>query len=98
LDGGGLLYPSLLDEVLYEIRGLVDYRARLTRLDGKTCLQVEAEVISPESNALRDIRRKLVSIPAIAKGLAMGEMSEPKVSLADPGSFRIISRAKKLLA
>jgi phenylacetate-CoA ligase len=97
LDGGDEIYPSLFDDVLYEISGLVDYRAILTRQEGKTCLEFRAEVLSPGMDTLPDIRKKLVSMPVIAKNIAIGSMAEPKVALADRGSLQASSRAKKLL-
>jgi phenylacetate-CoA ligase len=97
LDGGDEIYPSLFDDVLYEIPGLVDYRAVLTRQEGRACLEFRAEVLSPGMDTLPDIRRKLVSMPAIAKNIAIGSMAEPKVALADPGSLPASGRAKKLL-
>jgi phenylacetate-CoA ligase len=97
LDGGDQIYPSLFDDVLYEIPGLVDYRAVLTRQEGRACLEFRMEVLSPEIHTLPDIRRKLLSMPVVAKNIAVGRMTEPKVALADRGSLSASARAKKLL-
>jgi len=97
LDSGDVLYPSMLDDALYEIPGLVDYRAVLLQEEGKSRLKVEAEMRSPDCTALQHIRSRLASIPGIARGIASGKLAEPEAAFADPDELRAAGREKKLI-
>jgi phenylacetate-CoA ligase len=98
LDGGDEIYPSLFDDVLFGIRGLMDYQAILTRQEGKDLLEFRAEVFSPEPSTLPEIYRTLLSVPGIAHAIASGRMVEPRVVLANSDTTaHSIGRAKKLL-
>jgi phenylacetate-CoA ligase len=97
LSSGDTIYPSMLDDALYEIPGLIDYRAELMSQEGKSRLSVEAEMQSPDERGLQSIRMKLVSVPAIAASIAAGCMAEPKTSLAPIGALRPVGREKRFI-
>jgi phenylacetate-CoA ligase len=97
LSSGDHLYPSMLDDALYQIPGLVDYQAVLIQHGDKSNLKVEAEMQWTEGSALQRIRYKLASIPAVARSIASGIMAEPEIAIAAPGKLRSGGREKKLL-
>jgi phenylacetate-CoA ligase len=95
---GDELYPALLDDLLFEISGLVDYQAILERNENKERLHLKVEMMQPGINSRSEIFHKLASAPIIARGIALGTMIDPEVELVDPGTLRLESRTKKLIA
>jgi phenylacetate-CoA ligase len=97
LEGGDRIYPALFDDVLLGVAGIVDYRAELTRLQGKEQLAFTIELLSRDAGALPEINRKLLSIPVIAHRISTGKMAPPEIRLADPGALQPAGLAKKLI-
>ena len=96
LDGGDEIYSSLFDDVLFEVSGLIDYQAALTKHEGKDRLEFRVEM--PDSGkALQEIYRKLHSLPVIAKNITAGRMADPKVLRTDKGELQSVGREKKLI-
>ena len=87
LGSGGELYPALLDDALFDVPEVIDYRAVLTRVSGKERLELNAEATSREPGVRQAIHRKLLSIPALASGLGAGGMLDPTVALVAPGAL-----------
>ena len=85
LDGGDELYPALLDDILFEIPGLIDYSAQISRQQEKHRLELRVEVVSPD--LLPEVYRKLLSVPVIARNIANGNITEPGVVPARPGEL-----------
>jgi phenylacetate-CoA ligase len=97
LEGGDQIYPSLFDDVLFEISGIVDYQVVLRQHENKDRLDVTAEVFSQDPDILPQINRKLLSLPVIRKRIAEGRMAAPEVRLAGRGELTSAGRAKKLI-
>jgi phenylacetate-CoA ligase len=95
LDGGDTIYPSLFDDALYEIPGMLDYQVVCMRQEQKERLEFNVEVMSPD--ALPDIHRKLLSMPVIRHRIATGRMIEPAVLPVPAGSLQSAARYKKLI-
>ncbi len=95
LDGGDEIYPSLFDDVLFEIPKLIDYQAVLTRRDGKEQLEFTLEM-RPDQDAgiFPDICSKLLLIKPIAKSIAGHRMLEPTIRY---GAIQPAGQSKKLL-
>jgi phenylacetate-CoA ligase len=94
--GGDEMHPVLFDDVLFEIPGLVDYQVIVTRDEGKDRLDFRIEMLSDDGVA-SEIEKKLLSAPIIARNMAAGKMSSPKIELTDRGELRSTSRAKKMI-
>jgi phenylacetate-coenzyme A ligase PaaK-like adenylate-forming protein len=97
-ENGDELYPALLDDLLFEIPGLIDYQAILERYENKEILRFKIELGLPQAHSLSEIVHKLASAPIIARGLSCGTMLNPEVELVGPGRLRSQNRAKKLIA
>jgi phenylacetate-CoA ligase len=97
-ENGDQIYPSLFDDVLFETPGLIDYRAVLSREEGKDCLSFTVEVLFAAEDLIPTIRGKLLSVPVISKNVSDGRMVEPRVQLAALGALQSTGREKKLLA
>jgi len=97
VEGGDPIYPSLFDDALFEIPEIVDYRIALTRLEGKNRLELKIEVFSREPDILPKIHGKLLSVPAIARNVAMGAMLDPTVELVHCGALGASGSGKKLI-
>jgi phenylacetate-CoA ligase len=95
LDGGDTIYPSLFDDVLFQVPGLLDYQVVLTRQEDRQHLDFRVEIISP--NALPVIASKLLSMPVISANIAAGKMTAPSILPFPSGTLPSASRAKKLI-
>jgi phenylacetate-CoA ligase len=98
MENGDELYPALLDDLLFEIPGLIDYQAILARNENTEKLRFKIEMALPQANSIPEIIHKLSSAPIIARGLSCGTMLHPDVELVGPGMLRLENRAKKLIA
>jgi phenylacetate-CoA ligase len=94
LDGGDEIYPSLFDDVLFAVPGLIDYQVVLTKHDGKEHLELTVEMSSKDAAVLPDIHRNLLRVKPIARSVAGGRMIEPTIHC---GVLQPTGRAKKLL-
>lgn len=94
---GDELYPALLDDVLFEVHGLMDYQVLVTRQDGRDCIEFRIEPVEKGWDLVPEVRNRLLSMPIIARNMASGKMVEPRVELLDPGALQSVSRAKKMI-
>ena len=67
-----------LDEVIFQVEGVLNYRCALSEAEGKETLTVD--ILSVEGNSIdrdtmsQQVQRALHQIPAVAKGLAGGQV------------------------
>ncbi len=94
LDDGEEIYPSLLDDVLFEVPGLIDYQAVLTRHEDKARLELTVEMLAQDEDCTPDIYRKLLLVKPIARSMARGRMLEPTIRY---GAMQSAGQTKKLL-
>jgi phenylacetate-CoA ligase len=97
LAGGDEVYPTLFDDLLYEIPGLIDYRLALIRHEDKDRLEFKIEMQSEHPDLLPEIRKRLELAPIITKNIAAGRMEEPRVELLPWGALKTAERAKKMI-
>jgi len=95
---GDEIYPSLFDEVLYEMPEVVDYQVNLNRLSGKDSLSFIVEVTQVNDRVKEEVRKKLSSPPVVETNISAGRMTESKVELVGLGGLKRSGRAKKLIA
>jgi len=75
---GKLFTIAELDETIFQIDGVLNYRCELSEAEGKEILTID--VISAEGNPMgrdalsQEVRRVLHRIPAVAEGLAGGQV------------------------
>jgi hypothetical protein len=79
---------------LFEIPGLIDYQAVLTRRAGKEHLGLTVEMPAQDTEILPEIYRKLLSVKPIARSVSGGRMIEPTI---DYGALKFAGRPKKRL-
>jgi phenylacetate-CoA ligase len=97
LSGGDEVYPTLFDDLLYEIPGLMDYRLAIIRHQDRDRLDFQIEMQSKNRDRLPEIRMKLEHSPVILKNIAAGRMAEPRIELLDWGALQRAERAKKMI-
>jgi phenylacetate-CoA ligase len=97
LEAGDPIYPSIFDDILFEIPGMMDYQVVLARDEGKERLELKAELLTQRSDAIPEIHRILLSIPAVRKSVDAGTMAEPVVLLAGKSALTSLGREKKLI-
>ncbi|WP_158447391.1 DVU_1553 family AMP-dependent CoA ligase [Syntrophotalea carbinolica] len=87
VDLGGLLKPCMsdLDEALFSLRGLLNFRAVLTMLDtDRSTLQLMIETLPGAERRTRDhVDRRLPTIPALRAAVAAGRLVLQPTVLAD---------------
>jgi phenylacetate-CoA ligase len=98
LEDGDEIYPTLFDEILYSIPGLIDYRVIVTKREGLDCLEFKIELMEGMSRRILEVQEKLLTAPIIAKNLRSGKMAAPCIEILGPGALRAANRAKKLIA
>ncbi|MBN2321354.1 MAG: phenylacetate--CoA ligase family protein [Acidobacteria bacterium] len=97
LGNGAEMYPTLFDDLLLSIAGVIDYRVKLLRHESMDRLEFTIETIRENDNVLAEINRTLRLAPVIADNIAAGSMNEPRVKLVGMGAFRTADRAKKMI-
>jgi phenylacetate-CoA ligase len=97
LASGDEVYPTLFDDLLYEIPGLIDYRLAVIRHETKDLFDFKIEMQSECLDRLPEIRKKLDLSPIISKNIAAGRMEEPHIELLPWGALKTAERAKKMI-
>ena len=72
--------------MLFEIPGVVDYQLTAARENGMDHLSFRVEMVPDQTGRISEIRRKLLSIPIIAKNLSAQKMFEPAIELVAWGT------------
>lgn len=100
IDIGGPLKLSMsdLDEALFTISGLLNYRVRLyTPASGKKALQLTLETLPGRERQTRDtINRRLPAIPALHEAAATGALVLLPAQLAE-APFSASARTKRMI-
>ncbi len=94
---GDEMYPSLFDDVLFEIPGLMDYQVTVSRQEYKDRLDFRIEMTPNCIDRIPEINSRLLSEPIISKNVASGKMLEPGIEVVPFGTLRSASRAKKMI-
>jgi phenylacetate-coenzyme A ligase PaaK-like adenylate-forming protein len=97
LQTGDEIYPALFDDCLFEIPGLIDYQAILIRENNKECFEFIIEMADCCADSISDIEKKLLSIPAVSRGISSGTMHPPRIELERKNSLLRTDRSKKLI-
>jgi phenylacetate-coenzyme A ligase PaaK-like adenylate-forming protein len=96
LDPDSTLTLSDMDEVLFRLPGLLDYRATLSKgRDGRFRLQID--VYRAESSSLtdREVRQMLNEVDAIRKGIARSNLEIPTVRFSAEGRWTTTGVSKR---
>jgi phenylacetate-coenzyme A ligase PaaK-like adenylate-forming protein len=93
----GELYPSLLDEAIFKIPNIVDWRAEFVKDGAEEGLRIQVETTTGTEVENKEIRNALLEIEAIRQGLKCGNLKLPEVEILASGSLTRTARAKKLI-
>jgi len=85
---GESIYSSLIDEALYGIPDLVDYRLFLSRNDGLDALTCKIETLPNNGTVARQVEEYLLSIGPISRAVLGGTMAKPVIQHAERGTLR----------
>ena len=97
LANGEEIYPSFFDGVLMDMPGFVDYQAVLDRLNDGEILRLRVELTQADPEKIPEIRKRLLTVPALAKSVQSGAMAEPLIEIAAPGELRGTDTRKMLI-
>lgn len=96
LKGGGVISMSMLDEVLFPVEGLLDFKANILEEEGKETLEIKVLPASWVKEAIGDaVAQALLSIPVISENLAQGNLASIKVK--EEQSTELWRPAKRVL-
>jgi phenylacetate-CoA ligase len=94
---GDEVYPSLFDELLYQIPQVVDYQVILSRANGKDSLNFVVEVTQIETDIEQKIKETLQGSSLMQRNISAKRMTEPNLELVGLGELRRSGRAKKMI-
>ncbi len=96
--GSYRIYPALLDEALFLLRSVVDWRAELIRdaSGERLCVQVEQSPAAQIEEG--DVREALLKVDAIRQALQKGTLSAIDIGILPSGGLLRSTRTKKLIA
>jgi phenylacetate-coenzyme A ligase PaaK-like adenylate-forming protein len=94
---GDELFPSIFDEMLFSIPGIIDYRASLTKDETKNYLTLKIEAYKADEEIQKVIKEKLFSNPIIRKNTDNCRLELNPFQFVKQGSLARIERAKKLI-
>ena len=95
LAGGEEIYPALLDDVLMDMPGFVDYHAVIDRVNDAEILRFSVELSKADPGKIPEIKKRLLAVPVLAKSVREGAMMEPFIEIADPGDLRDTGTRKR---
>jgi len=95
IGGHEKIYTSLLDEALYQIPDLVDYRVFISREDGKDSLTCKVEILGNGAKIEERVTRKLLTVPPIRKSMEDDLLTRPEIEIVERGVLRRGGRSLK---
>ncbi|NLV30060.1 MAG: phenylacetate--CoA ligase family protein [Acidobacteria bacterium] len=97
IGAGEEIYPTLFDDILYALPGVLDYQVEVTRERGRPRLDFRVDLLPGPEDAAHTIAARLHGHPLIERNLRRGEMAPPHVDILPPGALKTAERAKKLV-
>lgn len=97
VSGGDEMYPTLFDDALFEIPGLIDYQVILARQKNRDLFDFKIEMACERPGLASEVTKKLFTVPMIERNVAAGRMLAPRVELVGWGALLPMSRAKKMI-
>jgi phenylacetate-coenzyme A ligase PaaK-like adenylate-forming protein len=97
IGAGEEIYPTLFDDILYALPGVLDYEVEVTRERGRPRLDFRGDLLPGPEDAAHTIAARLHGHPLIERNLRRGEMAPPHVDILPPGALKTAERAKKLV-
>ncbi len=95
MGNGEKIYTSLLDEALYRIPDLIDYRLFLSTHNSKDSLTCKIEVLGKEMRIKEQVSDQLLAVPAISKSIEDNLLSYPRIEIVKRGILRRGGRSLK---
>lgn len=92
----GEIFPSLFDDVLYQISSIIDYRISVSSEKGKDLIHCKIETSDPNIN-VEQIVTSLINLPVVRASIDAGSMLRPCIEIAEPGELKRKGRAKQQL-
>jgi phenylacetate-coenzyme A ligase PaaK-like adenylate-forming protein len=96
LDADCTLTVNEMDEVLFRVPGLLDYKATVSKgNDGKFRLHVDIHSVNGDSQTDREVLQCLIRVDAIRKAIVRGNMETPTVRFSAEGLWTPSSTLKR---
>ncbi len=89
------IYTSLLDEALYRIPDLVDYRVFLSREDGRDSMLCKVEILGNGDKIKERVTGQLLTIPSVRNSIESHLLNQPEVEIVERGVLRRGGRSLK---
>ena len=89
IGAGDNLFVRLFDDVLYDIKELIEYQVTFERKKGKDQITLVAETESDTDRVRKKILDAIMTLPEIKNGVAISKtIEQPIVRLVKPNTFR----------
>lgn len=89
------LFSSMLDEALYQIPELIDYRVFLNRHNGRESIDCKVELTTNGNEIQEAVIRRLLSIPSIKRSVEKDLLTRPNIIIVGRGVLRRGGRTQK---
>jgi phenylacetate-coenzyme A ligase PaaK-like adenylate-forming protein len=89
------IFTSLVDDALYAIPELVDYRLFITMKNGKDAMCCHAEVLENITGVEQQIIQRLISIAPIKDSIDSKMLAMPEIKFVERGTLRRGGRTQK---
>ncbi|MBN2337619.1 MAG: hypothetical protein JXP48_03680, partial [Acidobacteria bacterium] len=97
IGAGEEIYPTLFDDILYALPGVLDYQVEVTRDGERLRLDFRIDLLPGPEDAAHAIAARLHRHPLIERNVRRGGMEPPHVDILPPGALKTADRAKKLV-
>ena len=97
IGAGEEIHPTLFDDVLYALPGVLEYQVAVTRDGERLRLDFGIELLPGAEDTAQTIAARLQEHPLVRRRLRRGDMAPPGVRLLPPGTLKTADRAKKLV-
>lgn len=92
-----IVYPSMFDELIYSIPGIIDYQLTLDKQQDRDTFMFKVEVARENEDVRQSVAGAVVSHPLIRKYIESNTLASPAVELVGQGALTQMNRAKKLI-
>ncbi|MEW6616696.1 MAG: DVU_1553 family AMP-dependent CoA ligase [Thermodesulfobacteriota bacterium] len=89
------IFTSMVDDALYAVPELVDYRLFITKKNSKDAICCHAEVLENSTGVEQQIIQRLISIAPIKESIGSKMLGMPEIKFAEKGTLRRGGRTQK---
>lgn len=94
---GDIIYPSMFDEIIYNVADIIDYQLTLGNQENKDIFIFKVEVAKENEDIRQALFDAILSHPVIRKNIENNRLTLPVIELVNKGTLTPMNRSKKLI-